>query len=648
MSSQRKLLICLILLSIPFLGKLPMVLSAKTAKFHSDLEKAYFETMVVDSLLPKGFNSLFAGSGECIQCHGFDTAAIASIDLLGQDINLVDDWRASMMANSAKDPFWRAKVSHEVLLYPQHQEIIEDKCTSCHAPLGHFAAMHDGQEYYSMAEMLSDSIALDGVSCLACHQQSPDSLGFFNSGHLNFDTAQIAYGPYISPLESPMVMASDYKPVFSEHISDAGVCAGCHTLVTETLDYDGNFTGTSVVEQATYHEWLNSNYQTNDVTCQSCHMEAMAKGQVLIAAGFDTEPRTPFYLHELAGANIFMLQIFRDNIEELELAATEEQFNQSIAATEEMLYNKSISMNLISLERTADTAFFEMNITNLAGHKFPSGYPSRRVFVEFLVENELGDTVFISGKTDDDFEVVGHDANYEPHYDVIRGEDEVQIYEMVMADVNDDVTTVLVRANYALKDNRIPPEGFTTSHSTYDTVHIAGLANMDTNFNQDEGIEGSGGDKILFHVPLDGENSALQATAKVYYQTAPPKWMEEMFAEETEEIDKFRILFDAADRQPILIKERTVDVGPFVSTETIHETNIFAEVISNLPSNKTLAVRSDEIHTYSIYNIEGKLLQSKSNNSGNYDITLNANSGLYLIHFINDNGDSIIDKIIIP
>ncbi|MGK0391228.1 MAG: hypothetical protein ACI94Y_003990, partial [Maribacter sp.] len=35
MSSQRKLLICLILLSIPFLGKLPMVLSAKTAKFHS-------------------------------------------------------------------------------------------------------------------------------------------------------------------------------------------------------------------------------------------------------------------------------------------------------------------------------------------------------------------------------------------------------------------------------------------------------------------------------------------------------------------------------------------------------------------------------------------------------------------------------------
>jgi nitrate/TMAO reductase-like tetraheme cytochrome c subunit len=647
MSSRRKLFICLILLSIPFLGKLPMSLSAKADLFHSDLEKAYFE-MMVDSLLPKGFNSLFAGSGECIQCHGYDTAQIASVNLLGEDINLVDDWRASMMANSAKDPFWRAKVSHEVLLYPQHQEIIENKCTSCHAPLGHFAAMHDGQQYYSMAEMLGDSIAQDGVSCLACHQQSQLDLGNLNSGHLNFDTAKIAYGPFISPLESPMVMATDYKPVFSEHISDAGICAGCHTLITETLDYDGNFTGASFVEQATYHEWLNSTYEVDNVTCQSCHMEAMAKGQVLLAAGFDTEARTPFYLHELAGANVFMLKMFRDNIEELGLAATEDQFNQAILATEDMLYNKSISMNLIELERTIDTAFFEMNIANLAGHKFPSGYPSRRVFIEFLVINEVGDTVFISGKTDDDFEVVGHDTNYEPHYDIIRSEDEVQIYEMVVSDVNDDVTTVLVRGEYSFKDNRIPPEGFSSNHSTYDTVQIRGLANMDANFNQNSDGEGTGADKIYFHVPLDGENGALQATAKVYYQTAPPKWMQELFEEESEEIDKFRVLFDAADRQPILIKEKSVDVGPFVSIENIEETNIFVEIISNLLSNGEIAVRSDEIHSYYIYDIDGTLLQSKPNNSGNYNIPLKASTGLYIIRFVNQNGDSIIKKIIIP
>lgn len=649
MSGKRKLFIFLILLSIPFLGKLPMSLSAKTDRFHSDMERMYFE-MMVDSLLPKGFNGLFAGSGECIQCHGFDEEGIASVDLLGQDINLVDDWRASMMANSAKDPFWRAKVSHEVLLYPEKQDVIEHKCTSCHAPMGHFAAIHNGQEYYSMAEAITDSIALDGISCLACHQQSEDGLGSLHSGHLNFvDTAKVAFGPYVSPLESPMVMASDYKPVYSEHISDAGICAGCHTLITETLDYDGNFTGNTFVEQATYHEWLNSEYEANNTTCQTCHMDAISKGQVLIAAGYETEPRSPFYLHELAGANVFMLKIFRDNIEELGLAATEAQFEQAIAATEDMLYNRSISMDLIALERTADTAFFEVNIENLAGHKFPSGYPSRRVFVEFLVKNEVGDTIFISGETDENFEVIGHDANYEPHYDIIRLEDEVQIYEFVVGDVNNDVTTVLVRGNTALKDNRIPPQGFSSSHSTYDTVHIAGLANNDLNFNLDQGIEGSGADKLYFHVPMNGESTALNATAKVYYQTAPPKWMEEMFSEQTEEIDEFRVLFDAADRQPILIKEKDVEVGPFVSTETIlDEEDAFAEIISSLPSNKVIGVRSNKIHSYYIYDIEGRLLQSKPNNIGNYNIPLNASQGLYIIRFTNENGESVIKKIIIP
>ncbi|MEL7424358.1 MAG: hypothetical protein AAFN81_15270, partial [Bacteroidota bacterium] len=41
-------------------------------RFHSSTEYAYF-TNLLDSL-PKGYNGLFAGSGECEQCHGYDTA----------------------------------------------------------------------------------------------------------------------------------------------------------------------------------------------------------------------------------------------------------------------------------------------------------------------------------------------------------------------------------------------------------------------------------------------------------------------------------------------------------------------------------------------------------------------------------------------
>ena len=429
-------------------------------------------------MLPKGFNELFAASGECIQCHGFDTAGVASVTFTGEDINVVDDWRASMMANSAKDPFWRAKVSHEVLLYPQHKNAIETKCTSCHAPMGHFNAIHGGAEFYTIDSLVNDTIALDGVSCLACHKQTTENLGNLNSGNLNFDTAKVAYGPYISPLESPMIMETGYQPVYGEHISDAGLCAGCHTLITETLDYDGNLTGDHFVEQATYHEWLNSDYNENNTTCQNCHMPAYSKGMVKIIAGFDTEPRTPFYLHEFAGANSFMLNILKENSETLDLGATAEQFEEAIIATNDMLLNRSINISLDVVDRTLDTAFFDLKISNIAGHKFPSGYPSRRVFVEFLLTTEAVDTLFISGKTDENYEVFGQNSDYEPHYNVITAEDQVQIYEMVMADVNDDVTTVLERAKYLLKDNRIPPKGFTSEHSTYDTVKIVGLAEI--------------------------------------------------------------------------------------------------------------------------------------------------------------------------
>jgi len=45
---------------------------------------------------------------------------------------------------------------------------------------------------------------------------------------------------------------------------------------------------------------------------------------------------------------------------------------------------------------------------------------------------------------------------------------------MVMADVNGDRTTVLERAASKLKDNRLAPAGFSTTHYTYDTTNQTG------------------------------------------------------------------------------------------------------------------------------------------------------------------------------
>ena len=125
---------------------------------------------------------IFPTASDCVACHGFDPNGNALVDFFGNDVNIYDDWRPTMMGMSAKDPFWRAKVSHETLINPGHADALETVCTSCHAPMGHYNAMYAGAEHYTIAEMLTDTIALDGVSCAVCHKLSSTDIGEHNSG----------------------------------------------------------------------------------------------------------------------------------------------------------------------------------------------------------------------------------------------------------------------------------------------------------------------------------------------------------------------------------------------------------------------------------------------------------------------------------
>ncbi len=642
----RKLFICLPIFCLPFMVSDFLNEESETIpSYHAQSERATFEAMFLDTMLPDQFNELFAASGVCVDCHGYDTSGVASVDALGNDINVVDDWRATMMGNAAKDPFWRAKVSHEVLLHQQHKEIIEDKCISCHAPLGHFNAKHIGLSHYGMDDLINDEIGQDGVSCLACHQMSMDSLGLAFSGEVKYDTFKVAYGPYENPLVSPMLTETNYKPYHSEHISDAGICAGCHTLLTETIDYEGNLTGNQFVEQATYHEWLNSVYE-DSVSCQSCHMPSLDKWPVRIVTGAQTEPRSPFYLHELVGGNVTMLKLLQGNIEELDIKASEAQFEEVISKTMAMLQNRTLELEIDMTERTLDTAFFELTLTNLAGHKFPSGYPSRRAFIEFLVTKENGDTLFISGKTDENFEVFGQNPTYEPHYQTINSEDQVQIYEMVMADVNDDVTTVLERAFYPLKDNRLPPKGFTTTDPAYDTTQIAGQALMDIDFNKENNEEGTGSDVVHFHIPLNGYYEFLEITAKVFYQSTPPKWMKEMFDESTPEIDAFKEMFDATDRSPVLMEKATKFAEAISNNNEVHAQNSFIDLYPIPSLDGKVYIHSKKRHRIEVFSANGQLLQSMEGKNGQYEMQL-ARAGIYLFRFTNRYGQVQVEKVVV-
>lgn len=608
--------------------------------FHTDEELALFHR--VSRALPQEANDYFIGSGACVECHGSDPAGIASVVGEGVDVNVVDDWRATMMANSAKDPFWRAKVSHEVIVNPHLQVEIETTCTACHAPMGHFEAMYHGDSHYSIAQMLNDSLALDGVSCVACHQMSDEGLGDFFSGQLFYDTNRVAYGPYISPLSSPMIESTGYTPVYSEHINDAGMCAGCHTLLTETVDMSGELTGGFFVEQATYHEWLNSIYN-DDISCQSCHMPRI-DGPVLLAAGYNTEPRSPFALHYFVGGNTYMIELMRDHRADLKIDATAAQFDSVLARTTRLLQQQTLEMELSLTNRTADTAFFQVNIQNLAGHKFPSGYPSRLAFVEFVLATEQGDTLFASGLLDSDQRIINRDATFEPHYDLIREETQVQIYEMVMADVEGNVTTILERAQTQAKDNRIPPIGFTTSHITYDTAQIVGAAFNDPNFNRNPKAEGTGRDELRYHVPLYGYGGAFTVTAKVYYQSLPPRWMDEMFAESSPEIDYFRDLYEGKSPLPVLIVSDSLTDGPtgIIESDYFESLELYA-----LNSRIYFDAGQRNIEMLQVYNLSGQMLQQWRPNQASGWVNHNLHTGVYLIEVVSGQQRTAL-KIFVP
>ncbi|MCB9186581.1 MAG: T9SS type A sorting domain-containing protein [Flavobacteriales bacterium] len=582
--------------------------------------------------LPFDANDHFMTSGNCDGCHGYDPTGYASVDGEGNDISPVTTWRAGMMANSGRDPFFRAKMSHESAVNPQHQAELEDKCTSCHAPLGRYSYHLYGYGPYGLSDLEHDRMGQDGVSCMACHKQTDQFLGSNHSGELHFAEEMIEYGPFEKPLQAPMQGFVGVSPEYSPHITDAGVCAGCHSLLTSSVDLQGNFTGTTFVEQATYHEWLNSDYsaEVGGTTCQGCHIPRVTD-QVVIAANYQVlQPRSPFGKHELVGGNSFMLKLMKENRVELDIRANEVHFDSTIARTLRNLQQLSLSAVLEFDGAGNDTAFFSLKLRNLTGHKFPSGYPSRRAFVEFVVTNQYSDTIFSSGLMDNDYNIVGENATHEPHFNVISSSDQVQIYEMVMGDVNGNVTTVLERAYSPLKDNRLAPRGFTATHPVYDTTAIAGNALADTDFNFD-GFEGSGTDVIHFHVPVSGEHDTLSASAKVYYQSVPKKWLQEMFATNTPQITAFESMFNTADHTPVLVASDLVSGIPVslsVAKQDLNNISIYPNPSKGLVYLK--GINSKEVKRIQVYATNGDLVQSFTSYP-TAGIQLPSESGVYLI-----------------
>lgn len=514
--------------------------------------------------LPTDTSTLFSGSGNCVMCHSSNGVAMTEN---GMDVSPITDWRSTMMANSPKDPLWRADLHEETAEFPQLQDFIEDRCATCHAPLGRTQAMYDGQDYFTFDQIDADPLARDGVSCTLCHQIQAGNLGQPDSfsGNYDINDSRTIFGPYTDPLTMPMFNMTGFTPAYGAQVHESTLCATCHTLFTPTIDYEGNIVG-EFPEQTPYLEWLNSTAYQAGESCQTCHMpQTQTPIDISIIPPWHQVTHTPFWKHHFVGGNVFIQRMMRDNITELGLSASVANFDSTIARALNSLQSHSVEMTT-SHEVNTGQLNLDVHLQNLAGHKLPSGIPIRRMWLHVRVTNETNQVVFESGAWDDDGFIIDMDDGYEPHYDVITAGDQVQIFEGVMVDVNNEVTNTLLRAATFIKDNRLPPAGFMSDHPEYTHTAIYGAAADDPNFNYNAQGEGSGSDVTHYEIGLDN-GSSFTVMVELCYQTVKPHFVEHIFEFDHAEIDAFETMYNQADKAPIIMAQTTFEVGQTTEIE---------------------------------------------------------------------------------
>jgi|RhiMethySRZTD1v2_1073278.scaffolds.fasta_scaffold00329_35 hypothetical protein len=510
----------------------------------------------------------FATSDNCLACHNGLIAAD------GEDVSIGVAWRASMMANSSRDPYWQASVRRETLDHPKHGAAIQDECAICHMPMARAAAHASGGrgEVFALApgnlkgRVDSDlhRLAADGVSCTLCHQIGPDRLGTRDSFVGGFVVSSRApdglkmFGPYDveAGLTRTMRSVTDATPSKAEHLRQSEVCATCHTLYTEAFGPSGEVVG-SLPEQMPYLEWRHSAFGRERVapngeagpvapkpnseggrSCQSCHMPDVEKAPIASVLG---EPRERLARHTFIGGNFFMLRMLNRFRASLGVTAPAQELDASARATLRQLESETAAIEIARASAADGRVDAEVVVRNLTGHKLPTGYPSRRVWIHLTVRDAGGGVVFESGAVDQAGRIAGNDndadpARFEPHYDEVRSADQVQIYESIIAGRDGAVTTGLLTATQFVKDSRLLPRGFDKATAEAD-IAVHGEAARDTNFTD-------AGDRVRYSVPVKGTGPFV-VEAELRYQPISFRWADNLRRYDAAEPRRFVSYYDA-------------------------------------------------------------------------------------------------------
>jgi mono/diheme cytochrome c family protein len=457
-------------------------------------------------------------------------------------------------------------------------------------------------------------LARDGISCTLCHHAvapaapaGAQPLEYFLEHKINgvFDVgpANRIYGPFHNDVIAahPMDMSLGAKPVFSQYVKSSQLCGSCHTIDLPVVDrlpagHDVNrLAAAHDIEQNTYVEWINSRFQTDyhpqagAKSCQDCHMSA---GLTDSARGFalatipakialvqdDTYPRSEglapaadvhvrlrkegFRRHTLLGLNAFLLETVKQfpSVMGLRLAdyMTGSSGDLDFAIDNIVSQARHATATVTVAAKSAPGRIIaDVTVTNLTGHRFPSGVGFRRAFLDLEAVDERTNPprlLFASGRTDASGRIVGADGrplpsesfargpggreSYQEHHDTrspIASAGEAQIFEELTQDAGGDFTTSFIRRDRVVKDNRLLPQGWRATGQPgvplppefLAATQPRGRAASDPNFTDGKGHAVV---RYVIALPPGVSPASVRVTATLYYQSWAPYFIAERTA----------------------------------------------------------------------------------------------------------------------
>lgn len=587
----------------------------------------------------------FISSSQCMSCHGalngpfgpvmfLPSAGVKPGDPFGMNVSPYGEWRWSPMGLAGRDPIFFAQVESELEfiktlpgdLPTKLTAQVQNVCLSCHGVMGKRQHDTDGLGDFKLDFLkITDrnnpkfkygALARDGISCLACHRTVPTEtptgkeplqhfLDTAINGLFSIGPVDEVYGPYpddglvIEPMLFGLGMLprqSDAYPGSNTYLQSSRMCGSCHTINLPVVDATGEDGKISVhsIEQSTYLEWLNSQYQTefassinpNQIkTCQNCHMPGeyhsekkrisvdQIKEKIAIIED-ETYPeadnrlpvqeitvrkRDNFRRHEFLGLNVFLLEMFNQFWDVLGvrkddyMSGSKTGLQDTIDNFAQQAQQRTAELALSVSATSASQIRANVSITNLAGHRFPSGVGFRRAFIELIVRDPAGKIVWGSGRTNN-LGVILDDKGqplpseffndytdgqgktqqyYQPHRQVVTAQDQVQIYEELIQDKNGRFTTSFIRRDETFKDNRLLPLGWKKDGPD------PALNGVFLKATQPDGVESdpdytdarAGTDNVLYEITLPAGVDAreCQVEATLYHQSIPPSYLNDRF-----------------------------------------------------------------------------------------------------------------------